>query len=66
MRRVEPSRRAFRKVGLRQIQKLGTALGRNNFGRLQKVNQALPGQFPVGESFVNEIEGESTAQQSGG
>ena len=36
------------RVGLRQIQKLGTALGRNNFGRLQKVNQALQDSSPLG------------------
>ena len=35
------------RVGLRQCQKLGAALGGNNARRLQKVDEASPGQFCV-------------------
>jgi len=44
-----PQEQGFRslRIGLRQCQKVGAALGGNNVRRLQKVDEAPPGQFCV-------------------
>jgi len=50
-------------VDLRQTEKLRAALGGNDFGRLEKADQAFPGEFSVGRAGVDKINGEPPAQQ---
>jgi hypothetical protein len=50
-------------VGLWQVQKVDTALIGDNARRLQKVDEALPGQHRVWRSCVHKIDGEPPSQQ---
>jgi len=50
------------RVGLRQGQELGAALGGNNARRLQEVNEALPRHVYVRRGRVGKIDCESAAE----
>jgi hypothetical protein len=50
-------------VGLRQAQKLGTALSGDDARGLQKVDKLFPGQFRVWWSRIDKIDGEPPAEE---
>ena len=51
------------RVGLRQAQKLSTALGGDNIRRFQKTDKTFPRQLSVRRSSVGKIERESASQE---
>jgi hypothetical protein len=48
-------------IRLRQSEKLGSALRRDDAGSLQKKNESPPGELRVGRGSVDEVEAEPPA-----